>query len=71
MKHKLLRYSSIAASLVFVAVFFGLAILNTPGSDATVKATDFKAGRIIDDEVFYNKNTKKYNDRRRNSGFLR
>ncbi len=57
MKHKLLRYSSIAASLVFVAVFFGLAILNTPGSDATVKATDFKAGRIIDDEVFYNKNT--------------
>ena len=56
MKHKLLRYSSIAASLVFVAVFFGLAILNTPGSDA-VKATDFKAGRIIDDEVFYNKNT--------------
>lgn len=57
MKHKLLRYSSIVASLVFVAVFFGLAILNTPGSDATVKATDFKAGRIIDDEVFYNKNT--------------
>ena len=56
MKHKLLQYSSIAAALVFVAVFFGLAIYNTPGSTA-VKATDFQAGRIIDDEIFYNKDT--------------
>ena len=56
MKHKLLQYGSIAAALVFVAVFFGLAIYNTPGSTA-VKATDFQAGRIIDDEIFYNKDT--------------
>ncbi len=56
MKHRLLQYSSIAAALIFVAVFFGLAIYNTPGSNA-VKATDFQAGRIIDDEIFYNKDT--------------
>lgn len=56
MKRKLLQYSSIAAALVFVAVFFGLAFYNTPGSTA-VKATDFQAGRIIDDEIFYNKDT--------------
>lgn len=56
MKRKLLRLSSSVATLVFVAVFFGLAIANTPSSVA-VKATDFKAGRIIDDNVFYNSNT--------------
>lgn len=56
MKRKLLQYSSIAAALVFVAVFFGLAFYNTPSSTA-VKATDFQAGRIIDDEIFYNKDT--------------
>lgn len=56
MKRKLLQYSSIAAALVFVAVFFGLAFYNTPSSTA-VKATDFQAGRIIDDEIFYDKDT--------------
>lgn len=56
MKHKLLRWSSAAAALAFVVVFFGLAIANTPATTA-VKATDFKAGRIIDDNVFYNSNT--------------
>ena len=56
MKHKLLRLSSSIATLVFIAVFFGLAIANTPTSIA-VKATDFKAGRIIDDNVFYNSGT--------------
>lgn len=56
MKHKLLRFSSIVAALVFVTVFFGLAVYNTPGTTA-VKATDFQAGRIIDDEIFYNKDT--------------
>ena len=50
------KYFSCPAALVFVAVFFGLAIYNTPGSTA-VKATDFQAGRIIDDEIFYNKDT--------------
>lgn len=56
MRHKVLRYSSILASAAFVTVFFGAAILNTPESGA-VSATDFKAGNIIDDGVFYNKNT--------------
>jgi len=37
-------------------VFFGLAIANTPTTGA-IKATDFKAGRIIDDNVFYNSST--------------
>ena len=53
MKHKLLRYSSIIATLTFLVVFYGLAFKNTPESKA-VKATDFKAGRIVDDGVFYN-----------------
>ncbi len=56
MKHRLLRLSSSIAALAFIVVFFGLAIANTPTSIA-VKATDFKAGRIIDDNVFYNPNT--------------
>ena len=56
MKHKLLQFSSSIAALVFMVVFFGLAIANTPTSGA-VKATDFKAGRIIDDNVFYNSGT--------------
>ena len=56
MKHKAIQFSSIAASIAFVAVFFGAAIQNTPGTGA-VSTADFKAGNIIDDGVFYNKNT--------------
>ncbi len=56
MRHKALRCSIIIAAGLFLAVFFGLAYKNTPETDA-VKATDFKAGRIIDDAVFYNPNT--------------
>ena len=56
MKRKVLRFSGIIAVVAFVAVFYGMAIKTTPDSTA-VKATDFKAGRIIDDEVFYNKDT--------------
>jgi uncharacterized protein with LGFP repeats len=44
------------AAGVFMAVFFGLAAKNAPESTA-IKATDFQAGRIIDDGVFYNPNT--------------
>lgn len=36
----------ILAAVAFVATFFGLAYKNTPTTDAAVKATDFKAGRI-------------------------
>ncbi len=56
MKHKALRFSSILAGIAFLAVFFGAAIYNTPTSEA-ISALDFKAGNIIDDGVFYNKNT--------------
>ena len=45
------------AAIAFIGVFFGLATNNTPETIATVKATDFQAGRIIDDEVFYNADT--------------
>ena len=44
------------AVAVFMGVFFGLAAQNSPESVA-VKATDFQAGRIIDDEIFYNPDT--------------
>ena len=56
MNRKLIRYSSIAAGLAFLIVFFGMAITNTPGSSAASVA-DFQAGNIIDDDVFYNKDT--------------
>lgn len=39
-----------------MGVFFGLAAQNAPQLMA-VKATDFNAGRIIDDEIFYNPDT--------------
>ena len=58
MKRKFLRNSIIVVAVAaFLGVFYGLAYKNTPETDATVKATDFNAGRIIDDEVFYNANT--------------
>ena len=44
------------AIAAFMGVFFGLAAKNAPETIA-VKATDFQAGRIIDDEIFYNPNT--------------
>ena len=45
------------AALAFLCVFYGLAVYNTPKTDATVQATDFVAGRIIDDEIFYDADT--------------
>ena len=56
MKHRALKYSSIAASLAFLAVFFGFAIANTPESEA-ISAMSFNAGNIIDDDIFYDKTT--------------
>ncbi|MBR3176449.1 hypothetical protein IKF25_00545 [Candidatus Saccharibacteria bacterium] len=61
MTRRALKYSSIAAGFAFLAVFFGLAIMNTPKSDA-ISAMDFRAGNIIDDEVFYDKNTMSVSD---------
>ena len=57
MKRSLFRIISLTgATVAFLLAFYGLAIVNTPKTDA-VKATDFKAGRIIDDEIFYNPST--------------
>jgi len=53
---KLVTIAFVFAALAFLLVFYGLAINNTPESNA-VSALDFKAGRIIDDEVFYNPDT--------------
>ena len=61
MKRRVLKYSSALASLSFAAVFFGLAIINTPHSEA-ISAMDFNAGNIIDDGVFYNKDTMSVGD---------
>jgi len=60
-KHKLLQFSKYIAIAAFLVVFFGLAARNTPDSNA-IKATDFKAGRIIDDGIFYNSDTMSVND---------
>jgi len=49
--------SLVAATTAFAATFFGLIMSNAPESEAVVKATDFKAGRIIDDSIFYNADT--------------
>ena len=54
---RLVKVSVCFAVIAFLSVFYGLAIYNTPATDAKVKATDFNAGRIIDDEVFYDANT--------------
>ena len=54
MRHRSLQFRSILAVLAataFVATFFGLAYKNTPTTDAAVKATDFKAGRITSASV--------------------
>lgn len=53
---KLATIAFVFAALAFLLVFYGMAINNTPESNA-VSALDFKAGRIIDDEVFYNPDT--------------
>lgn len=53
---KLATIAFVFAALAFLFVFYGMAINNTPESNA-VSALDFKAGRIIDDEVFYNPDT--------------
>ena len=58
MKKKNLKLISIAgATAAFTAVFCTMALNSIPDSTATIKATDFQAGRIIDDEIFYNSNT--------------
>ena len=57
MRRRVTRFNKIGilAGVAFVSAFFGAAIANTPGSNAA-PITDFNAGNIIDDAVFYNKN---------------
>ena len=54
---KLVKVFMCFAALAFLCVFYGLAVYNTPKTDAAVQATDFVAGRIIDDEIFYDADT--------------
>ncbi len=56
MKRLSLRSISIVAATAFAATFFGLIASNVSKTEA-IKATDFKAGRIIDDSIFYNADT--------------
>ena len=57
MKRRVTRFNKlgILAGVAFASAFFSAAIANTPGSNAA-PITDFNAGNIIDDAVFYNKN---------------
>ena len=54
---KLVSVACVLAALAFLVVFYGLAAKNTPESTALSALSDFKAGRIVDDEIFYNPNT--------------
>ena len=56
MRRRATRFNKlgILAGVAFASVFFGAAIANTPDSNAA-PITDFNAGNIIDDAVFYNK----------------
>ncbi len=58
MKRRTTRFNKlgILAGVAFASAFFGAAVANTPESNAA-PITDFKAGNIIDDAVFYNKDT--------------
>ncbi len=54
--YKKIRIACILSAMLFGAVFYGLAFKNTPSSEA-IEPSEFNAGRIIDDSVFYNPNT--------------
>ena len=56
MRRRVTRWNKVGilAGIAFASAFFGAAIANTPESNAA-PITDFNAGNIIDDAVFYNK----------------
>ena len=54
--HKTMRMGLILAAIAFGGVFYGLATLNMPKSEA-IEPAEFNAGHLIDDSVFYNANT--------------
>lgn len=53
---KTARTALILAASAFGMVFYGLAVSNTPISGA-IEPSEFNAGYLIDDSVFYNSNT--------------
>lgn len=54
--YKTMRIGLVLAAMMFGCVFYGLAALNTPASEA-IEPSEFNAGYLIDDSVFYNPNT--------------
>ena len=54
--YKTMRFGLILAALMFGGVFYGMAALNTPKTEA-IEPSSFNAGYLIDDSVFYNPNT--------------
>lgn len=54
--YKTMRIGLVLAAMMFGCVFYSLAALNTPASEA-IESSEFNAGYLIDDSVFYNPNT--------------
>ena len=54
--YKTMRIGLVLAAMMFGCVFYSLAALNTPASEA-IEPSEFNTGYLIDDSVFYNPNT--------------
>ena len=54
--YKTMRIGLILAAMMFGGVFYGLATMHTPETEA-IEPSSFNAGYLIDDSVFYNPNT--------------
>ena len=54
--HKTMRAGLFLAAIAFGVVFYGLALSRMPETEA-IEPSNFNAGRLIDDSIFYNPNT--------------
>ena len=54
--YKTMRIGLVLAVMMFGGVFYGLATMHTPETEA-IEPSSFNAGYLIDDSVFYNPNT--------------
>lgn len=54
--YKTMRIGLVLAAMMFGGVFYGLATVHTPETEA-IEPSSFNAGYLIDDSVFYNPNT--------------
>ena len=54
--YKTMRIGLVLAAMMFGGVFYGLAAMHTPETEA-IEPSSFNAGYLIDDSVFYNPNT--------------